>query len=172
MKKQKPGNLGTITGPAQICQGSSAQFSVQADTNSQQYRWIYPGGEDTTIVPFIIITFPLTATPGPGQIQVHGINPECGDGPASTKSITINQRPSVTNDPLVKTICYNTSTNITLTANIPGFTFAWIAWSTNPNLGGYFNNKRLLHQPEPYEHRHHHRYRPVQDCRYCKWLSG
>ncbi|MBE0646233.1 MAG: hypothetical protein IH596_00445 [Bacteroidales bacterium] len=138
-KKQLPGVLGSITGPSGVCQGSSAQYTCSSDSNSQKYIWTWPGGTDTTASPFKIITFSPTAPPGPGQVTVKGWNAECGSGTATTKSITINQIPSVTTTPLVKTICNGTSANITLTANVTGSTFAWRAWSTNPNMGGYFN---------------------------------
>jgi len=140
MKKQFPGNVGPIVGPSQICQGGIAQFTCEFDTNTQQYRWTWPGGVDTTFAPFNILTFPTTATPGVTYVVVHGINAECGDGPADSITVTVNEIPQVTTTPLVKTICSNTATNITLTSNIAGATFAWRAWSTNPNMGGYYNS--------------------------------
>ncbi|MFC2102698.1 PKD-like domain-containing protein, partial [Bacteroidota bacterium] len=139
IKKQFPGSIIGITGPSGVCQGTLAQYTCPSDSNSQQYVWTWPGGTDTTSGPFKIISFSPTAPPGPGQVTVKGLNAECGGGPVTTKSITINQIPAVTTSPLVKTICNSTSSNITLTANVTGSTFAWRAWSTNPNMGGYYN---------------------------------
>ncbi|MEI7726149.1 MAG: hypothetical protein WCK09_13660 [Bacteroidota bacterium] len=89
-EKRLPASLGTITGPAQICQGNSATYSVLADPNTLKYCWTFPGGVDTTVVPTITINIPAIAPPGPGQITVHGYNLECGTGPVSTLSVTIN----------------------------------------------------------------------------------
>jgi len=142
--KKGPQNLGVITGPSQVCQGTTAQYSVANDPNSTQYDWTWPGGYGTTYTPTIIINIPSNATPGPGQIAVNGVNSVCGAGPVSTKSITINEIPSVTNSPKSKSICQNTGVNLALTATIPGTTFQWSPSCGNPAIGGYSNGSGIV----------------------------
>ena len=137
--KKGPQNLGVITGPSQVCQGETGQYSVANDPNSTQYDWTWPGGSGTTYTPTIIINIPSNATPGPGQIKVNGVNNDCGAGPVSTKTITINQIPTITNSPKSKSICPNTSVNLPLTANVIGTTFQWNPTCGNPAIGGYSN---------------------------------
>jgi uncharacterized protein (TIGR02145 family) len=109
--KKGPQNLGAITGPSQVCQGQTVQYSVGNDPYSLQYDWIWPGGFGTTYVPAITIYFPPNATPGPGQIKVNGVNNDCGAGPVSIKSMIINQLPVA--DFIADTACIGSPTTFT-----------------------------------------------------------
>lgn len=125
IKKQKPGNLGVISGPNQICQGTNVQFTITADPNTTQYCWTYPGGVDTTTTPVLLIAIPADAPPGPEQITVHGFNVLCGAGTVSALNITIEPVPDITN-PLAYSICSGNPTQIILTSSPPGAIFSWI----------------------------------------------
>ena len=89
-EKRFPSALGVITGPTQICQGGSGTYTVTVDPNTLKYCWSFPGGVDTTLVPTVTINIPANAPTGPGLITVNGMNLECGIGPVSTHSVTIN----------------------------------------------------------------------------------
>jgi uncharacterized protein (TIGR02145 family) len=136
-KKQKPGNLGSISGPNQFCQGANIQYWVTANIFSSKYIWTHPGGQDTTDIPSIIISIPPNAPPGPGQVSVYGYNILCGDGPISMMNITVLENPVVTNDPLSKDICSNTNAAVSLTGSVAGTTFSWIPTSLYPPITGY-----------------------------------
>ncbi len=137
--KKGPQDLGVIAGPDAVCAGATAQFLVSGEPNSQKYYWTYPGGSDTTLFPFKLLTIPFSTLPGPAQITVRGYNTDCGVGPISTKTITINAIPMVTTDPLSKSICNNNSVNVPLAADVAGATFQWRPTASLPAISGYAN---------------------------------
>ena len=62
------------------------------------------------------------------------------DGPVTDYVVTVIFKPALTNSPLNKAICNNTSTNITLTANVSGTLFTWLAIGGSPSVTGYSDN--------------------------------
>jgi hypothetical protein len=133
-EKRLPASLGTITGPAQICQGNSATYSVLAEPNTLKYCWTFPGGVDTTVVPTITISIPANAPTGPGQITVHGYNLECGTGPVSTLSVTINPfaSPSITGN---ASVCQG-ATGITYNTQSGQSNYIWVVSAGGQVTGG------------------------------------
>ncbi|MEI6275168.1 MAG: PKD-like domain-containing protein [Prolixibacteraceae bacterium] len=89
-----PGNPGVISGPATICKGVPATYSVVAIPNATTYTWTLPSG--TTIVSGsnsnnIQVIFNGAAVPA--NISVFGTN-SCGNGPVSNLALTINDIPA------------------------------------------------------------------------------
>jgi len=62
------------------------------------------------------------------------------DGAVTDYLVTVIFKPELTNSPLNKAICNNTSTNITLTANVTGTLFTWLAIGGSPSVTGYSDN--------------------------------
>jgi uncharacterized protein (TIGR02145 family) len=63
---------------------------------------------------------------------------------SDTVIVTTNPVPSVTNNPLSKSICSGDSTEITLTSNVTGTTFHWTASLTSGNITGFSADSGLI----------------------------
>jgi uncharacterized protein (TIGR02145 family) len=61
-----------------------------------------------------------------------------------TVQLTTTPVPSVTNNPLSKTICSTESTNIALTSSVPGTNFHWTASLTSGNITGFSADSGLV----------------------------
>jgi len=89
-----PPAAGTITGARTVCQGESSEiYSVAAIQNATNYTWSYSGTGVTIMngsTNSIYIIYSNSATSG--ILTVKGTN-SCGDGPASTLSISVNPVP-------------------------------------------------------------------------------
>jgi len=88
-----PGNAGTITGNATVCQNqTNIIYTVPAIANATSYVWTLPSGATgTSTTSSISVNFGVSATSG--NITVKGTN-LCGDGVISTKAITVNALPA------------------------------------------------------------------------------
>ncbi|MEJ8803942.1 Ig-like domain-containing protein [Pontibacter sp. H249] len=81
---------GVITGPANVCQGSQATFSVAPITNATTYQWSVPSSASivgNATGNQITVNFPTVTS---GNISVSGVN-SCGAvGTGNTLSVTVN----------------------------------------------------------------------------------
>jgi len=87
-----PGNAGTITGTAAVCQGqNSVSYTLPAIANATSYVWTLPiGATGTSTTNSISVNYDAAAVSG--NITVKGHN-ACGDGVASALAITVNPLP-------------------------------------------------------------------------------
>ena len=87
-----PAIAGTITGTTSVCQGqNSVTYSVPAITNATSFVWTLPNGATgTSTTNSITVNYSTSSISG--NITVKGHN-NCGDGVASTISITVNPIP-------------------------------------------------------------------------------
>jgi photosystem II stability/assembly factor-like uncharacterized protein len=87
-----PGNAGTITGQATVCQGTTnVVYSLETIPNAETYHWSLPSGstgESTTNT--ISVDFGTNAVPGNISVYASNVN---GNGNSSSKSITVNNKP-------------------------------------------------------------------------------
>ncbi len=83
---------GTISGLTTVCQGqTSVTYSVPSIVNATSYIWNLPNGvADTTSTNSITIDYSTSAVSGNISVKGHNF---CGDGPASSLSITVNPLP-------------------------------------------------------------------------------
>jgi PKD repeat protein len=90
-----PSNAGTINGSATVCQNqTNVVFSVPTIANATSYLWTLPAGfSGTSSTNTISVSINSTALSG--AITVKGVN-DCGNGLASSKSITVNRIPQPT----------------------------------------------------------------------------
>lgn len=91
-----PGAAGTITGPGEVCTGSSgAPFSVDSVPNALNYVWNLPPGAVIATgsgTRNITVNFAVTATSG--DITVFGYNACASGQPSPPLSLTVNALPS------------------------------------------------------------------------------
>ncbi|MBM3404120.1 MAG: hypothetical protein FJY10_04435 [Bacteroidetes bacterium] len=92
--KKSPANLGSITGVNSVCQGAlGIAFSVVPDPSSTSYTWSYSGTGVTINGTGSSVTLNFAVNATSGTLSVQGWNPDCGVGPTSTKSITVDPLP-------------------------------------------------------------------------------
>jgi uncharacterized protein (TIGR02145 family) len=124
-------------GPDQtICNGDSVTFNAGAWSGCT-YLWKNPSSGDT------VSTSQTFRTGQPGTYDVTVTNSNGCSG-ADTVQLITTPVPSVTNNPLSKTICSGESTNIPLTSNVPGATFNWTASLTSGNITGFSADSGLV----------------------------
>ncbi len=128
-----------ISGPSLICQGqTSVPYTIQSLPFATSYVWtLPPGASGNSSTNSITINF--TSPASSGMLKVHGVN-ICGSGPDTSLMITVNPTPHLTNNPLLESLCSNTSTNIALTSDVPGTLFTWTATGSSPQVSGYSDN--------------------------------
>lgn len=115
-----------ISGPGTLCQGQQAvSYSIPALTGVSVYNWNVPPG--ATIISgsgtnTIVVEYSTAASSG--TITVCGTN-ECGNGPVSSMSVTVNSLP-VANAGDDQSIGYNTSTQLHAAPGGTGnFSYLW-----------------------------------------------
>lgn len=107
-----PGPAGTISGPANVCQGDSGYiYSIAVIPNAAGYAWsLPPGGYITAGSGTNSITVAYSASASSGNVTVYGIN-SCGNGTSSQMAVTVHTQPSPTlSGP--SSICVNVPGNI------------------------------------------------------------
>ncbi len=130
--KPLPNAAGIITGPANVCQGSTLMsYNVPAITNATSYVWTIPpsgasihsGSTNNTVV------LDFSATALSGTLTVAGVN-SCGTGTPSTVSINVVPTPTVTIDP-ASGVVNCTTTPVTITGHTSSdpstSTYQWVA---------------------------------------------
>ncbi|MBK6836236.1 MAG: gliding motility-associated C-terminal domain-containing protein [Bacteroidetes bacterium] len=105
-----------------ICNGASTILT--APSGSSSYEW-YPGGE---------ITQAITVSPSTTTTYTCIVSGVCGQRQSLTKTITVNQLPSMTSSTAPAAICSGTSVGLTLTSSIPS-TYSWLA-ANNADVTG------------------------------------
>jgi gliding motility-associated-like protein len=123
-----PANPGSISGNPTICQGVTGEtFSVTPVTGATSYTWTVPSGATITSVPpltnSITVDFGLAAING--NVTVYATN-GCGNGPVSTKAITVNMKPAtpvITSSGGPTTFCEGGS--VLLSGPTNGFNYLW-----------------------------------------------
>ena len=105
-----------------ICNGASTILT--APSGSSSYEW-YPGGETTQAI---------TVSPSTTTTYTCIVSGVCGQRQSLTKTITVNQLPSMTSSTAPAAICSGTSVGLTLTSSIPS-TYSWVA-ANNADVTG------------------------------------
>jgi uncharacterized protein (TIGR02145 family) len=119
-----------------ICQGDSTTFDAGACVGCS-YVWKDIGSGLTVGT---ARTF-RTGQPGDYSVTVTNSNGCYG---SDTVHLFTTPVPSVTNNPLFKSICSGESTNIPLTSNVAGTMFHWTATLTTGNINGFSADSGLV----------------------------
>ncbi|MCX6252252.1 MAG: hypothetical protein NTX61_16065, partial [Bacteroidetes bacterium] len=119
-------NLGNDT---MVCVGTQVTFDA-GTCSGCTYQWMnlvtgLPVGSNQTLTT--------------GQAGIYGVvvtNPPGCTG-SDIVQLATNLTPTVTTNPLAKTICSGNTTNILLTSTLPGSSFTWTATGSSPFVTGY-----------------------------------
>lgn len=123
-----------------VCSGSTVNLSLSSGLAGTSFSWTASGtagvsgfsaGSGNTIVQTISTT---SSTPGSVTYTITPTANGCAGNPVAY-TVSINPLPSLTNAPLSATICSGSSTAITLTSNVAGTTYSWIAAGTAGTTG-------------------------------------
>ena len=122
-----PVNPGVINGPATVCKGTTAVYSIPTIVGAVSYNWALPAG--ATIVAGANtndITVSFGAAAASGNLTIYGSN-GCGNGVVSTLPIVVNDVPANPGSILGNAAVCQGSTGITYTiAAVPGATnYTW-----------------------------------------------
>jgi hypothetical protein len=126
-----------------ICSGGSINIILTSNVPGTSFSWTASASSPnvTGYAPGTgsMITQTLTNSGFSIEHVIYHITPSANGctGPVTDYVVIIYPVSFITNSPLAKTICSNTSTNITLTASVPGTLFYWTASGSSPNVSGY-----------------------------------
>ncbi len=129
-----PAAAGPITGPSSTCQNQTGNvYTVPTIPNVTSYQWTVPAGATITSASngrTITVSFSQSAVGG--TVSVTGVN-SCGNGPAATFTVTVNETPTV-NAVNNQTLCGNSPTTaVTFSGTVPGTTYNWT--NNNTSIG-------------------------------------
>jgi PKD repeat protein len=137
-------NVSFLPASTAICHGGTTQ--IQLSTSIQTgatFAWTasqiqgsvtgFSGGTGNTITQ---ILFNTGYTSGIVRYSVVATAAGC-QGNEFTYDVTVYPVPDVSNNPMNKSICSNTSTAIPLVSNVTGTSFSWTASSQQPFIAGY-----------------------------------
>ena len=126
-----PVNAGTISGKTSVCQGETTiTYTVSSIDNATSYSWTLPtGATGTSTTNSINVNYGTSAVSG--NITVKGHN-DCGDGVASSLTITVNQLPVIT--VADKTVICGGSVSLNATTNYAGNGTVSYQWSPTTGL--------------------------------------
>jgi uncharacterized protein (TIGR02145 family) len=119
-----------------VCTGDSVTFDAGACSGCT-YLWKDLGTG---------LTVGTSQTFKTGLAGTYSVNVTNSDGciGSDTVQLITTAVPSVTNNPLSKTICSGESTNIALTSSVPGTNFHWTAILTSGNITGFSADSGLV----------------------------
>jgi gliding motility-associated-like protein len=130
----------TSTTTATLCSGGTVSIPLTSNIAST-YSWIAADnlnttGESLTTQSTNTLSNSITNSSTSSQDVIYSVTPTAGgcSGTTQTVTVTVNPTPSVTSAGTA-TICTGATVNISLTSNVAGSTFTWIA-TDNTNTTG------------------------------------
>jgi gliding motility-associated-like protein len=130
----------TSTTTATLCSGGTVSIPLTSNIGAT-YTWIAADnlnttGESLTTQSTATLNNSITNSSASSQDVIYTVTPTAGGcpGTAQTVTVTVNPTPLVTSAGTA-TICTGATVNITLTSNVVGATFTWIA-TDNTNTTG------------------------------------
>lgn len=143
---------GTIGGDDTICAGDNPDtlFNVLAGDPFIDYQWQSSTDSGTTWTSIVGDTNQFY-DPLPGlsvTTWYRRLALSCGgvDSASNVVIITVNPSPIATATPNLQALCSGDSTYIALTSTLPGTTFTWTVFESNP-MGGVAGNDSVITQP-------------------------
>ncbi len=135
-----PDQPGSISGPTNVCQGSTQIFSVSAVTGATSYTWLLPAGWTSNESTSNTIT--VTSGANSGTISVKGNN-ACGSSSPRTLNVTVTQIPQQPG-PITGPTQVTTGTTVTYSINpVEGaIAYTWTlpaGWTSNDSTSNTIN---------------------------------
>jgi hypothetical protein len=132
-----PNQLGTISGAATVCSGTTENYTVPIDATADSYAWTLPAGATISSINNNTVEVQFTANAQSGNITVAGVN-SCGTGPASAPfAVTVNTAPAqpaaITGS---ATLCVNEADIYEVPLDVNAVDYTWIM----PSGFGYDNS--------------------------------
>jgi gliding motility-associated-like protein len=138
----RPNPVVTNNTALNICSGDNVNLPLTSNITGTTFTWFATAngsvtGETTTLQTTDFIGDILTNVSSFDQTIVYNVTPTFGgcQGPAQTITVTLKPRPVMTSSGIVS-ICSNLPVGLTLTADVAGSTFVWVANADNPNVTG------------------------------------
>jgi uncharacterized protein (TIGR02145 family) len=132
---------------ATICSGQATSFTLSSLVSGTTFSWTavpssgnvtgFSAGAGTLIAQTLTNSGNISETV---TYTVTPVVPGCPPGPSTAVVATVRPVPLLTNAPLSKSICDNTSPNVTLLSNVAGTLFTWTCTPSSGNITGWSNN--------------------------------
>jgi uncharacterized protein (TIGR02145 family) len=141
-------DLSNIPPAEQICNNQSTNLVLTSHVAGTLFTWTCTPSSGNVVgwsnnnIPTTFLNQPLVNTGFAIETVTYHITPHANgcNGPVTDFVVTLVSKPDLTNSPPAKQICNNTPTNVTLTSNVNGTLFTWIASGSSGNISGYSNN--------------------------------
>jgi gliding motility-associated-like protein len=138
----RPNPVVTNNTTLNICSGDNVNLPLTSNITGTTFTWFATAngsvnGETTALQPTDFIGDILTNVSSIDQTIVYTVTPTFGgcQGPAQVITVTLKPRPVMTSSGIVS-ICSNLPVGLSLTADVAGSTFVWVANTDNPNVTG------------------------------------
>ncbi len=125
-----------------VCRGQTGVvYTVPLDTAVTTYNWSYTGTGATINASGNTATVDFSATATSGMLQVTATN-SCGTSAPRSIAITVNIPPSITTEPVDRTICQGSNTTFDVVATGTNITYQWqvndgTGWTNLSNTAPY-----------------------------------
>jgi uncharacterized protein (TIGR02145 family) len=141
-------NLSNIPLSEQICTNQQTNVTLTSGVTGTLFTWICTPSSGNVIgysnnsVPTNFLNQTLVNTGFLVETVTYHITPQANGcfGPVTNYVVVLVPKPDLSNSPLSKQICDNTSTNVTLTSDVAGTQFTWTATGSSINVSGYSDN--------------------------------
>ena len=132
-----------------ICSRANTNITLTSNLSTTTFTWtatsnslLLTGWSSNTTNPTTVINQTLLNTDNKVDTVAYHITPlnsQC-TGFVTNYRVAVAPLPVLTTNPLTKSICDSTSTNISLLSNNDSTLFTWVCTSNSPTLSGYSNN--------------------------------
>jgi uncharacterized protein (TIGR02145 family) len=132
-----------------ICDSTSTQITLTSHVTGTLFTWVASGSSgnisgfsNNTNLPSALINQVLDNTGYSSATVTYRVIPHANgcNGDTTNYTVTVFPGPDLSNNPPSKSICNNSSTNVTLTSNVAGTNFTWTATGSSPSVTGYSDN--------------------------------
>ena len=132
----------------QICNNTPTNITLTSNVAGTLFTWTATGssgnvsGFSDNAIPATLLNQTLINSGFNIETVTYFITPVANgcNGVVSNYVVTVYPTPDLSNTPLTKGICNNTSTGITLTTDVTGTLFTWTCTPSSGNVTGWSNN--------------------------------
>jgi uncharacterized protein (TIGR02145 family) len=152
-------HLTNVPPDASVCNNNSPNVTLTSDVAGTTFTWTATGsslqvaGYSDNAVHTTLLNQTLLNSGSAIETVTYHMTPYATgcDGPLTDFTVTVYPVPDLTNLPLSKEICNNTSTGINLGSNVAGTLFTWTCTASSVQVTGYSDNtlvpSALIDQP-------------------------